>query len=133
MPYWKLFYHLIWATKDRAIFIHADVESVILSSYKVTAVDAGFVLRSVGFMPDHCHLVVSIPPSLAISEAVKRLKGASSHGVRERVNPTFSWQPDYGVLSFSERDLDSVKTYVENQKDIHQRRATRIALERMTP
>jgi putative transposase len=27
MPYWRLFYHLVWATKDRAPLINAEIES----------------------------------------------------------------------------------------------------------
>jgi len=72
---------------------------------------------AIGFMPDHVHVAVSIPPSLAIADVVGRLKGASSHAVNQE-HP-FAWQAEYGVLSSGEKSLPDVVAYAENQKARH--------------
>lgn len=69
---------------------------------------------------DHAHLLLSMPPTVAPSDAASRFKGASSHAVRNSL-PTlnFKWQAEYGVLSFSERGLAAVTEYVQNQPERH--------------
>jgi len=75
---------------------------------------------AIGFMPDHVHVAVSIPPSLAIADVVGRLKGASSHAVnQEHPSTSFAWQAEYGVLSSGEKSLPDVVAYAENQKARH--------------
>jgi REP element-mobilizing transposase RayT len=112
--------------------IGADVETILRRSFQMTIADSKMHLHAVGFMPEHIHLVASIPPQLAISEAVRRLKGAASHGVNAelRLDASFDWQPEYGVLSFGEQALDRVVDYVVNQRQIHEVRATKARLER---
>ena len=73
---------------------------------------------SLNGMPDHVHIVCSIPPTLSISEAVKQLKGASArllNGDRE----WFAWQPGYAALTFARRDLPMAREYVDRQKQHH--------------
>src|SRR5262245_44861953 len=74
-------------------------------------------------MPDHIHVVVSIPPRIAISAFVQQLKGESSHllnhGVGREGQDLFRWQSQYGVVSFGERSLTDVVAYVQNQRTHH--------------
>jgi putative transposase len=74
-------------------------------------------------MPDHVHLACSIPPSLSIADAVKRLKGSSSHRLNQSTfaagDVTFGWQSEYGVYSFTERVLPDVVAYIQNQEARH--------------
>jgi putative transposase len=70
-------------------------------------------------MDDHIHMAVSIPPSMAVATAVQRLKGASSRELNEEFGGAFGWQGEYSVDSFSERHLDRVIAYVENQRRHH--------------
>lgn len=120
--------------QNREPFITPTLAARIEKSFQMTAEESRIQLRAVGFMPDHVHLIESIPPAVAISEAVRRLKGASSHSANQITGTTskFAWQPDYGVLSFDERVLRSVLAYVLNQPRIHEQRKTREALERMS-
>lgn len=54
---------------------------------------------------------------------VQKLKGSSSHllnhGELRREFDTFAWQSDYGVISFGERSLNQITTYVEHQAEHH--------------
>lgn len=96
MSYWRLFYHLVWATRNREPLISDEAWAIVNRSFKLTSEDVGIVAHAIGFMPDHVHLSVSIPPTVAITDAVRRLKGASSHGVgRALPNAGFGWQDGY--------------------------------------
>lgn len=67
---------------------------------------------------DHVHLLVSLPPVVAPSDAALRFKGASSHSVRGTMPAVaFRWQAEYGVLSLSERGLSTVIEYVQSQRE----------------
>ena len=81
-------------------------------------------------MPDHVHVAVSIPPRHAVSEVMKRLKGASSHAVRAE-HRSFTWQTEYGALSFGDKALPKVTAYVEEQAERHAARTTIAQLERI--
>jgi putative transposase len=137
MPYWRLFYHLVWATKQREPLIGETEERAIKQSLMMTIGDLGLLARAVGFMPDHVHVVVGIPPKLAVAEVVKRLKGSSSHGVNtlpkwSSHEPGFAWQAEYGAHTVGERGLDTAIDYVLTQKERHAARKIYPALERIT-
>jgi putative transposase len=88
-------------------------------------------------MPDHVHVVASIPPAIAISTLVGRMKGASSHllnnVVGSEVDATFTWQSEYSVLSFGERALGDVVAYANNQPARHAAQKLWAALEETDP
>jgi REP-associated tyrosine transposase len=136
MPYWRLFYHLIWATKDRAPLLDQAACAVVERSIRDTCEEPKVRLIAIGFMPDHVHLVMSIPPRIAIADFVGRLKGASSYAANGpthgRCESRFAWQAEYGILSFGEKALPIVVDYVRNQPARHAANYTWPTLERTT-
>jgi putative transposase len=82
----------------------------------------GCIVHAINGTEDHVHLVTSIPPTLSISEFVKKIKGSSSHYRNKVMLPEterFRWQAGYGAFSLSKRQLDIAIAYVENQKQRH--------------
>ena len=81
------------------------------------------LVHGVAVMPDHVHVAVSLPPSVLLSDAIGQSKGRSSNLVRLRhphlEEEGFSWQGDYGVLSFSETGLNQVRAYIASQETHH--------------
>jgi putative transposase len=137
MPYWRLFYHLVWATKQREPVIAEREENAVRQSIMATVADLELMARAIGCMPDHVHVVVGIPPKLAVADVVKRLKGASSHAVNnlptwQGREPAFAWQAEYGAHTVGERGLPTAIDYVLNQKERHAARAIYPSLERIT-
>src|SRR5829696_8284905 len=109
MPYWKLHYHLVWATRERLPLIGEAEDQAIRRSFELTFADLELIPHAVGVMPDHVHLAVSVPPKVVVSEAVRRLKGPSANAVNNRIGApraeTFRWQGDNGALSFGDSAL----------------------------
>ena len=123
MSYWRCHYHLIWATNQR-LPVLGDRQSETFRAVNAAACrDMGVLIHQVGVVSDHVHLVVSIPPRLAVSNVVQRIKGTSSRVLAEQaraMEPTWpGWQLEYGGLTFGERSLDKVAEYVANQKSRH--------------
>jgi putative transposase len=123
VSFWRLFYHLVWATKGRQPLIEDERLVVIERSIRSTSLGMGAVLHAIGSMPDHVHVAVSIPPRIAISSFVQQVKGESSHLLNHAAGHDgqdwFRWQPQYGAVSFGERSLAQGVAYVENQRAHH--------------
>jgi putative transposase len=125
MPYWRLYYHINWPTKNRAHLIDEQFENELFTylNRKATAIKCHIL--AMGACPDHMHLIISIPPSAAVSDVIKRLKGSCSHDF-----PNLHWQHGYGVVSVSEKSLPAAIQYVKNQKQHHAEKNVYPAMER---
>jgi putative transposase len=73
-------------------------------------------------MPDHVHLLVEIPPQVAICEAMRRIKGQTSRVLRSeypaRKHLPSLWTRSYFVSSVGGAPLEVVRRYVEQQKAV---------------
>ena len=136
MPFWRLFYHVIWTTKTREPALDAPRTALVERSIRTTCRECETHLHALGVMPDHVHVALSIPPKLAIATLVGRLKGASAHAVndgdRGSADVSLVWQAQYGVLSFGEKNLPDVISYVQNQSARHAANRLWPALETVT-
>ena len=132
MSYWRLFYHAVWGTKYRLPLIEAAWEEDLYGYIQGKAIALECFPHAINGMPDHIHLVISIPPKLAVATLIGHLKGATSHRVNEMFvsHNSFAWQSEYGVFSVSEKSLYRVVDYVNNQKKDLTENAVNIALER---
>ena len=95
MALWRLYYHLVWATKERQLLINPNKE-VELYNYIIGKSDAlRCIVHAIGGMEDHIHLVVSVPPTLSIADFVKNIKGSSAHYLNQNLSASsnkFGWQ-----------------------------------------
>ena len=131
MPYWRLFYHVVWGTKNRLPLIDSAWDNDLYGYLwgKATALEC--IPHAINGMSEHVHVVVSIPPKLAVATAIGQLKGASSHHINDVYvsNNAFAWQAEYGVVSFSEKSLPAVVNYVRNQKKHHAENTLKMSME----
>jgi putative transposase len=121
MPYWRTFYHLIWATHQRRDLISVEVERYLYPLFFAKARELDCTLHAVNGWQNHVHLVLSIPPKIAVADVVSQLKGNTSYRLNHeyQLPDQFSWQRGYGVLTLGERQLPVAIAYVQNQKEHH--------------
>jgi len=133
MTYWRLHYHLIFATFERQPTLTGKQEKVFYGVLYRKAEELGLKVHAAGNVDDHAHVVVSIPPKLSVAECVKHIKGASAHAINRMPNSDgqFKWQEGYGALSISERSLETVMAYAANQKEHHKERKLLSVYERI--
>jgi REP element-mobilizing transposase RayT len=133
VPYWRLHYRLVCATKNRDPVIDEAAEQTIRQSISSASRALKLTLHAVGMAAAHIHGAVSISPSVLISEAVGRLKGAASHALRNgpAACAAFTWQAEYGALGTSGRSLDEVIDVVTIQPSRHAAHDFHAALERI--
>ena len=122
MTYWRLHYHLIWATFQREPTLTPEREKMFYGVLYNKAKELGVKIHAAGNVEDHAHVVASIPPKLSVAECGRHLKGASSFAINHMPGSDgqFKWQEGYGALSIGERSLETVKEYAAKQKEHHQ-------------
>lgn len=132
MTFWRLYYHLVWATKDRLPLIEPAIEERLYGYIIRKAMELEVKIYAVNGTSDHIHLIAAIPPKLAVAETVKHFKGASAHDLNLAggMNGAFVWQRGYGVLSVGERQKPIAIAYVQAQKQHHAQNTTYAFLER---
>ncbi|OCR02663.1 transposase [Oscillatoriales cyanobacterium USR001] len=121
MALWRLYYHLVWATKERHPLIVPERETE-LYGYIINKADIlNSITHAIGGTENHIHLVASIPPTLSIADFVKNIKGSSAHYFNKNwQNPNkFGWQEGYGIFSLGQKQIDEAVAYVLNQKIHH--------------
>jgi putative transposase len=129
MPYYKLFYHCIWTTKNRAPIITAEIEPFLLDLIRRKATLLNANVFAINGWVDHVHLLVSLPPKRPVSLFIGQVKGVSSVRINQSgiCETTFRWQEEYGVLSIAEAGLLACTRYIENQKIHHGKKISLIA------
>lgn len=65
---WRLYYHIVWATKERQPLITSYKETELYNDIIGKSNSLNCILHAVGGIEYHIHLVVSIPPTMAIAE-----------------------------------------------------------------
>ena len=132
MAFWRLYYHLVWATDERRRLLQPEVEHRLYPYLIRKAAEMDTYVYAINGWYDHIHLVASIPPKHAISEVVKHLKGSSSHDLNHAggLAGSFAWQRGYGVFSLGELQKPVAEAYVSSQKQHHQQETANAWLER---
>ncbi len=132
MPFYQLYYHLVWCTKNRAPLLTPEVEPIIYDYLKFKAQNLGGIIHAMNGVEDHVHLVVTIPPKIALATFVGQIKGSCStrFNKEHKSYPAFFWQSEYAAFSFDKKRLPYIVRYVENQKVHHQERNLIPILER---
>jgi len=85
--------------------------------------DYGYKVLEMEVMPDHVHLLIDVNPKKGVYYIVNRIKGYTSHVLREefpelkRKLPTL-WTHSKFISSVGAVTLEVVKRYIEEQKGV---------------
>ena len=134
--YSEIHLHIVWHTKNNIPLLNTTVEPMAHRFVKKRIVETvGAFVHEIGGIEDHVHVVVTIPPTLLISDWVGKLKGGSAHDVNQeagKLQKVLQWQAGYGVVSFGTGDLEWFRAYVRNQRENHRSARIHDRLERIT-
>ena len=121
MSFINCIYHIVFATASRQPSIFSDKETQVYKIlYHILNKYGCFVYR-IGGMPDHIHLLITIPPTVSVSKLVQNLKRESTMTIKENdlIHGWCGWQDGYGCFSYCIRDVDKISNYIKNQKTHH--------------
>ena len=116
-------YHVVWCPKYRRKVLVDGVDERLKEIAHAVAEEMRFEIIEMEVMPDHVHMLVEVDPQLGIHKAVKRVKGRSSHDLREefpwlkRRLPSL-WTNSYFVSTVGGAPLAAARRYIEDQKGV---------------
>jgi putative transposase len=124
--YLSLYYHIIFATKDRQPTIRSEWKSKLNGYFVGTVVGLDGRVLAVGGMADHVHLLVELKATHCLADFMRAVKRSASVWVHEsQSTPSFAWQEGYAALTVGASSLDAVRQYIENQEEHHRTRSYR--------
>ena len=115
--------HVVFCPKYRRRVLVDGVDERFREIAQQVADEMRFDIIEMEAMPGHVHMLLEVDPQLGIHKAVKRIKGRTSHDLREefpwlkRRMPSL-WTNSYFVSTVGGAPLSIVKQYIESQKKV---------------
>jgi putative transposase len=118
---WECKYHVVFIPKYRQKVLYGKLRRGIGRILRQLCEQRGVELVEGHAMPDHVHLLVSIPPKYSVSYTVGFLKGKSAVRVHRellrerRMTGLHFWATGYWVSTVG-RDEEAVGRYIREQE-----------------
>ena len=120
--YCSSLYHCVFSTKERRKIIVPEEQPRLWAYMGGIAREHQMKALAVGGMEDHVHILLSLPSSLAIANAMREIKSGSSRWMHETCGlPGFEWQEGYGAFSIGLAQVETTLAYIAGQKEHHQK------------
>lgn len=124
---WSCKYHVVFIPKGRRKALYLELRRHLGEVFRKLALQKETKVEEGHLMPDHVHMLLSIPPKYAVSQVVGYIKGKSAihlarvYGERKRnfVGQHF-WARGFFVNTVG-RDEEAIRTYIRNQEKEDQR------------
>lgn len=115
-------YHVVWITKYRKKVLRGQVGLRLRELVRQTcAANEVYIIRG-SIQPEHVHLLVSVPPHIAVSKLMQLIKGRTSRKLLqefEELNRQFwgrhLWARGYFAASTGNVTDEVIKAYIESQ------------------
>jgi len=115
------FVHYVFSTKERKNTIPKHLQETLWAYLTGIANNLHLKTLAVGGTSNHIHMLLGLPPTMPVAEAVQKLKANSSRWLGQQVI-SFQWQEGYGAFSVSPSLLTTVQKYIRNQEEHHRKR-----------
>jgi putative transposase len=118
---YNLHYHFVWCPKYRKSVLVGPVEQALKQLLAEKALTLDIQIEALEVMPDHVHVFVSAPPTLAPQQIANQFKGYTSRLLRQqfthlRTRLPSLWSRSYYVGSAGAVTQEAVKRYIAEQK-----------------
>ena len=116
-------YHIVWCVKYRRSVLSPQMQERLKTILLEHQTPELYLVRALETMPDHVHVLVSIPPTKSVAQAIKYMKGVTSKLLRQEFPelqkrlPTL-WTRGKFVATTGGVTLEALKRYIENQKGV---------------
>lgn len=116
-------YHVIFCPKYRRPVLEEAVAQRLKEMILEKQDEYGYAVMSMEIMPEHVHLLLDVDPRVGINNVVAKIKGYTSHELREEYPwlkkrlPTL-WTRSKFISTVGAVTLDVVQQYIANQRGI---------------
>ena len=121
MAYTQILYHIVFRTKRSERTIVCAIKRDLFACIWNIIQEQQSVLYRIGGVEDHIHILTSICPTVALSDFMKKVKGVSSHWMRQQKVYWDGWGEGYCALTYNYSEKEKIINYINNQEDHHKR------------
>lgn len=124
MSFTSSYFHIVFRTYRSERTLSEEHERDLYMYFFAACKNRGIRLWRINSMPDHIHMLVSLPPTVAVAEFVKNAKQVMGNYLKlhRRQFPMFNgWAEGYCSITYSDRERKTVINYIKNQKEHHKR------------
>lgn len=119
---WECKYHVVFIPKCRRKALYGELRRYLTEVFHDLAKRRESRIEEGHLMPDHVHMLLSIPPKYSVSQVVGYIKGKSAihlarvYGERKRnFTGQHFWARGYFVSTVG-RDEAVIREYIQNQE-----------------
>ena len=120
---WECKYHLVWIPKCRKKTLYGQLGKYLVSLFKDLASQRECEIIEGHLLPDHVHILISIPPKYAVAQVVGFIKGKSAihiartyMGRRKNFTGQSFWARGYYVSTVG-KDEETTREYIKHQEE----------------
>jgi REP element-mobilizing transposase RayT len=121
--FFSLHYHIVFTTKNRDPFIHAEWRPRLHSYLGGIVRGMNGVAEIVGGVDDHVHILASLRPVHRIADVLRDMKKDSTNWVKDNFENRFAWQEGYAAFTVSPSATESLRSYIGNQEQHHRKQS----------
>jgi len=118
---WECKYHVVFIPKYRRKVLYGELKKYLGPVVRQLAEQRESRIEEGHLMPDHVHMLLSVPPKYAVSQVIGYIKGKSAihlarvYGERKRGFVGQSFRARGYFVSTVGRDEAVVRDYIKNQ------------------
>jgi len=120
---WECKYHTIWIPKYRKKKIYEELRNHLGPVFRDLADQRESRVEEGHLMPDHVHMLLSIPPKFSVAQVIGFIKGKSAihiartfAGRRKNFTGQHFWARGYFVSTVG-RDETAIREYIRKQEE----------------
>lgn len=123
MSYTQIYYHIVLRTKNSEKTISQHNVSELYKYIWGIIKNKKSRLYRINGIEDHIHILVSLHPTMAISDFVKTIKVATNHWMKSHKDFLHfkGWGNEYAAFTCRHRDKDQLIMYIMNQQEHHRK------------
>lgn len=122
-------YHVVWCPKYRKELLIGNIASSLSCMIDEICSENKWPIIAKEIQPDHIHLFLSIPPAIAIANAIKILKGTTARKLflkfpemKRHLWGGHLWSPSYYAGTAGNVSAETIQKYIERVEHIGGRR-----------
>ena len=119
---WECKYHVVFIPKLRRRTLYGELRKHLAEVFRQLARQRESQIEEGHLMPDHVHMMISIPPKYSVSQVVGYIKGKSAihlarvyGGRRKNFVGQHFWARGYFVSTVG-RDEEVIRQYIRHQE-----------------
>ena len=118
-------YHIVWCPKFRYSVLQNGIDETLKKILIEICAKYGYIIKALEVMPDHIHIFVDCPQTVAPCDAARTLKSISAIELFKKY-PQLKrfyakcgklWSSGYFISTVRHINEDAIRKYIEEEKD----------------